>query len=227
MKAVSDSEYNQIPLKDYHEYTPEEMLKKAQVFHQDMKRRRTVRSFSNHPVDRQIIEECLLAAGRAPSGANQQPWKFVVVSDPAIKHELRVAAEKEEREFYEGAAGDEWLGALKPLATDAEKPFLEIAPYLIVIFRENYGVDEAGSHTKHYYVRDSVGIATGMLITALHQAGLVSLTHTPSPMRFLNDILDRPKNESPTMLLVVGYPEEGVTVPDITKKTLDEIAIFK
>ena len=224
---MSDSEYKHIPLTGYQEYPPEEMLQRARAFHEEMKHRRTVRDFSDRPVDRKVIEECLLAAGRAPSGANQQPWQFVVVTDPEIKHTIRLAAEEEEREFYDGGAGDEWLDALKPLATDAEKPFLEIAPYLIVIFRENYGIDEDGNKIKHYYVRDSVGIATGMLITALHKAGLATLTHTPSPMRFLNDILDRPKNEIPTMILVAGYPKEGVLVPDIEKKSLGEIATFK
>lgn len=224
---MSESEYKHIPLAGYQEYPPEEMLERAQAFHEDMKRRRTIRDFSDRPVDRKIIEECILTAGRAPCGANQQAWHFVVVTDPELKHTIRIEAEKEEREFYEGGAGDEWLDALKPLATDADKPFLERAPYLIVIFRENYGLDEDGNKIKHYYVRDSVGIATGMLITAVHNAGLASLTHTPSPMRFLNEILDRPKNELPTMILVVGYPEEDVLVPDITKKSLDEIATFK
>ncbi|MCW8943635.1 MAG: nitroreductase family protein [Sedimenticola sp.] len=224
---MSEQAYNAIPLTQYQVLTPAEMKKRTDDFFALMKKRRSVRAFSDQPVDRNIIEKCLLTAGRAPSGANQQPWKFVVVSNPELKRTIRLAAEEEEREFYAGGASEEWLDALKPLATDAEKPFLEHAPYLIVIFSENYGIDEQGNKIKHYYVRDSVGIATGMLITAIHNAGLVSLTHTPSPMRFLNQILDRPKNETPTMILVVGYPEEGVTVPDIEKKSLDQIALFK
>ncbi len=223
---MSEQAYNAIPLTQYQVLTPAEMKKRTEDFFALMKKRRSVRAFSDQPVDRNIIEKCLLTAGRAPSGANQQPWKFVVVSNPELKRTIRLAAEEEEREFYAGGASEEWLDALKPLATDAEKPFLEHAPYLIVIFSENYGIDEQGKKIKHYYVRDSVGIATGMLITAIHNAGLVSLTHTPSPMRFLNQILDRPKNETPTMILVVGYPEEGVTVPDIEKKSLDQIALF-
>ena len=224
---MSDADDAQIPLPGYREYPPEEMLERAKSFFDQMKRRRSVRSFSSRPVDRQVIEECLLTAGRAPSGANQQPWTFVVVSNAKIKQTIRLAAEEEEREFYAGGASDEWLDALKPLATDAEKPFLEIAPYLIVIFCQNYGIDDEGNKVKHYYVRDSVGIASGILITALHNVGLACLTHTPSPMRFLNKILDRPKNETPTMILVVGYPEEGVQVPKISKKALEEIAVFK
>jgi iodotyrosine deiodinase len=224
---MNNGEYKHIPLSQYQALPLSEMQQRAEQFFDLMKRRRSVRAFSDRPVDRAIIEKCLLTAGRAPSGANQQPWKFVVVSNPELKRTIRLAAEEEEREFYAGGASEEWLNALKPLATDAEKPFLEHAPYLIVIFSENYGIDAEGNKIKHYYVRDSVGIATGMLITAIHNAGLASLTHTPSPMRFLNQILDRPKNETPTMILVVGYPEEGVTVPDIDKKGLDEIAVFK
>ena len=223
---MTDHLYRQVPL-EFIELPPSKMRQRADEFLEFMKRRRSIRSFSDRPVDRKVIEQCLRTAGRAPSGANQQPWKFVVVSDPGLKRTIRLAAEEEEREFYSGGASEEWLDALKPLATNAEKPFLEYAPYLIVIFSENYGIDEAGKKIKHYYVRDSVGIATGMLITAIHNAGLASLTHTPSPMRFLNQILDRPKNETPTMILVVGYPEAGVRVPDIEKKSLDEIAVFK
>ncbi|TVO68855.1 nitroreductase family protein [Sedimenticola selenatireducens] len=224
---MSEGDHRHIPLSQYQALPLPEMQQRAEQFFDLMRRRRSVRAFSERPVDRSIIEKCLLTAGRAPSGANQQPWKFVVVSNPELKRTIRLAAEEEEREFYAGGASEEWLDALKPLATDAEKPFLDHAPYLIVIFSENYGVDDEGNKIKHYYVRDSVGIATGILITAIHNAGLASLTHTPSPMRFLNQILDRPKNETPTMILVVGYPEEGVTVPDIDKKGLDEIAVFK
>ena len=167
-----------------------------------------------------------MAAGSAPSGANLQPWRFVVISDAAIKHEIRTEAEKEEQEFYTSRAPQEWLDALAPLGTDASKTFLEIAPYLIAIFAESYGQLSDGRKVKHYYVTESVGIATGMLITALHHSGLATLTHTPSPMNFLNRILNRPENERPFLLLVVGYPAEDCVVPEITKKTIDEIATF-
>jgi nitroreductase len=190
-------------------------------------RRRTVREFSDRAVPRDVIEWCLRAAGTAPSGANLQPWRFVAVSDPAIKHRIRMAAEEEEREFYERRAPKEWLDALAPLGTDASKPFLDRAPWLIAIFSQAHGVLEDGRKVKHYYAVESVGIATGLLITAVHQAGLVSLTHTPSPMRFLNEILARPANEKPFLLLVVGYPEPGAVVPDITRKPLHEIATWR
>jgi len=217
---------NFIPHTDYKEYPVEEMRQRARSFYEDMKRRRTVRDFSDRPVPREVIENCLLTAGTAPNGANKQPWHFTVVSDPEVKKEIRKAAEEEEREFYQNRATDEWLEALAPLGTDADKPFLEEAPYLIAIFSESYGIKENGEKETHYYVKESVGIATGMLITAIHNVGLASLTHTPSPMGFLNKILDRPDNERPFLLLVVGYPKEGVKVPDITKKSLDEIASF-
>jgi len=216
-----------VPLATYHEYPVDEMKQRAASFHEEMQRRRTVRYFSNRPVPREVIDECLLAAGSAPSGANIQPWHFVVVSDPAIKREIREAAEKEEREFYHGRAPQEWLEALAPLGTDEHKPYLEIAPYLIVIFGQSYGVLSDGRKVKNYYVIESVGIATGMLITAIHHAGLVSLTHTPNPMGFLNEILGRPEYERPFLILVVGYPAENAVVPDITKKPLHEIATFK
>lgn len=205
-----------IPHSEYKEYPVDEMRK----------RRRTVRDFSNRPVPREIIEDCIRAAGTAPNGANKQPWHFTVVRDPKVKKEIREAAEEEEQEFYERRATNEWLEALAPLGTDASKPFLEEAPYLIAIFSQSYGLKENGEKETHYYVKESVGIATGMLITAIHNAGLVSLTHTPSPMGFLNEILDRPDNERPFLLLVVGYPKEDVKVPDISKKSLDEIASF-
>lgn len=218
--------YDFIPLDDYEEYPPEEMRKRAREFYQDLKRRRTVREFSSRDVPSEIIEDCLLAAGTAPNGANKQPWHFVVVEDQNMKKKIRKAAEEEEKEFYERRATDEWLEALEPLGTDEHKPFLEEAPYLIAIFAEKYGLAEDGEKTRNYYVKESVGIATGMLITALHQAGLASLTHTPSPMGFLNELLGRPSNETPFLLLVVGYPKEGVKVPDISKKSLDEISTF-
>lgn len=210
----------------YKEYSLEEMRQRARSFYKDMKRRRTIRDFSDREVPRDIIEDCIKTAGTAPNGANKQPWHFAVVSDPDVKKEIRQAAEEEEREFYENRATEEWLEALAPLGTDPNKPFLEEAPYLIAIFSERYGIKENGDKETHYYVKESVGIATGMLITAIHNAGLASLTHTPSPMGFLNDILDRPDNERPFLLLVVGYPKQDVQVPDITKKSLGEIASF-
>ena len=215
-----------IPLSQYRAFPVEEMRRRAREFHEHLKTRRTVREYSEREVPREIIEECLLTAGTAPSGANQQPWHFAVVTDPAIKKRIREAAEEEERAFYSGRAPDEWLEALSHLGTDEHKPFLEIAPYLIVVFAQNHGVKPDGSTVKHYYVTESVGLATGMLIAAIHNAGLVSLTHTPSPMKFLNDILGRPSNERPFLILVVGYPADDVKVPKITKKTLDEIASF-
>ncbi len=210
----------------FHEYDPGVMRERADAFYELMKTRRSVRDFSDRPVDRELIERCLLTAGSSPSGANRQPWHFAVVSDPARKHEIRLGAEEEEREFYQKRAPQDWLDALAPLGTDEHKPFLEIAPYLIVIFGQKFEVDSEGKKHKNYYVPESVGIATGMLIAALHNAGLATLTHTPSPMKFLNQILGRPSTEKPTMILVVGYPMEGVEVPDITRKSLADIASF-
>ncbi len=218
--------YNHVPLSTYTEYPAEEMIRRAAAFRQQMQGRRTVRQFSNRPVPQQVIEECLLAAGTAPNGANLQPWHFVVVGDAQIKRQIRHDAEKEEYEFYHKRAPQTWLDALSPFGVDENKPYLEIAPYLIVIFAQSFGVLEDGRKVKNYYVSESVGIATGMLITALHHAGLVSLTHTPSPMGFLNQILGRPKNERPYLILVVGYPGEDARVPEITKKPLNEIATF-
>lgn len=215
-----------IPYSSYREYPLEEMKERARTFREEMQRRRTIRTFSNRPVPRQIIEECLRAAGAAPNGANMQPWHFVVVNNPEVKKQIREGAEAEEREFYERRASAEWLDALAPLGTDWQKPFLEDAPYLIVIFGLSNTILPDGTKYKNYYVTESVGIATGMLITATHNAGLASLTHTPSPMAFLNKILKRPANERPFLVLVVGYPAEGTTVPTISKKPLDEIATF-
>lgn len=215
-----------IPYSAYREYPLKEMKQRAQTFREDMQRRRTIRTFSSRSVPRDIIEECLRAAGTAPNGANMQPWQFVVVSDPDVKKQIREGAEKEEREFYERRASEEWLEALAPLGTDWQKPFLEDAPYLIVIFGLSNTILPDGEKRKNYYVTESVGIATGILIAALHHAGLASLTHTPSPMAFLNKILKRPVNERPFLVLVVGYPAESTTVPDISKKALDEIATF-
>lgn len=215
-----------IPLPDYRSYPEDEMRERAAAFYEDVRRRRTVRRFSSRLVPREVIEYCLLAAGTAPNGANLQPWHFVVVGDPEIKRLIREAAENEEEAFYEWRAPETWLQALEPFGTDQNKPFLEEAPYLIVIFAQSYGLGADGERIKHYYVQESVGIATGILITALHHAGLATLTHTPSPMGFLNEVLSRPDNERPFLILVVGYPAEGVRVPAITKKTLDAIASF-
>ncbi|RZV33848.1 MAG: nitroreductase family protein [Chromatiales bacterium] len=198
------------------------MRDRLDEFYADIDRRRTVREFSNRPVPRDIIETALKAANTAPSGANLQPWHFAVVSGAKTKKKIREAAEVEEREFYEHRASEEWLAALAPLGTDDKKPFLETAPYLIAVFLQKFGELPDGRKVKHYYPAESTGLATGMLITALHRAGLATLTHTPSPMKFLNEILDRPKSERPFLLLVVGYPAEDATVPDIQRKSLDE-----
>jgi nitroreductase len=215
-----------LPLTQYRRYSEVEMTKRAADFHSDIARRRTIRDFSDRAVPRSVIEDCIKAAGTAPSGANMQPWSFVAVSDTDVKRRIRVAAEEEEQEFYDHRAPQEWLDALAPLGTDPNKPFLENAPYLIAIFAQNFGVLPDGRQVKHYYATESVGIATGILLTALHNAGLASLTHTPSPMGFLNEILGRPANERPYLLIVTGYPANDATVPDITKKNLDEIATF-
>lgn len=215
-----------IPLKDFKEYPTEEMLKRSAEFYFNLQRRRTVRDFSNKPVSIEVIENCIKAAGTSPSGANMQPWHFVVISNPGIKKKIRNAAEEEEKEFYSNRAPKEWLEALEPLGTDPNKPFLETAPYLIAIFYKSYDLHSDGKQIKQYYAMESTGIATGMLITAIHNAGLASLTHTPSPMNFLNEILGRPKNERPFLLLVVGYPAKNAKVPDIKKKKLGEISSF-
>ena len=204
-----------------------EMQSRAEAFEQLMLSRRTVRDFSDRSVPKELIESCLLTANSAPSGANRQPWHFVVVSDPVIKKQIRDEAEAEEREFYTDRAPTDWLDALAPLGTDANKPFLESAPHLIVIFAQKYLFDENGKKLKNYFVTESASIATGLLIAALHNAGLASLTHTPSPMKFLNTILDRPTSEKPLMILVVGYPEKNVQVPAISRKSLQEIATFR
>jgi nitroreductase len=196
------------------------------AFETMMRRRRTVRDFSPDPVPRDVIEAALRVAGSAPSGANQQPWTFVAISDSAIKARIRAAAEEEERAFYESRAGEEWLEALAVLGTDWRKPFLETAPWLIVIFQQRWGVRPEGRRVKHYYAPESVGIATGFLISALHHAGLATLTHTPAPMGFLNEICGRPENEKAAILLVVGKPAPGCEVPAIGKKALEEVAVF-
>ena len=214
------------PLSTYVEYPVEQMKERAASFRKEMQRRRTVRQFSTRPVPREIIEECLIAAGTAPSGANLQPWQFVVISDAKVKREIRIAAEEEEWEFYHRRAPQEWLDALALLGTDEHKPFLQTAPCIIAIFGKNHSVLPDGRRVKNYYVNESVGIATGFLVAALHHAGLVSLTHTPSPMGFLNAILNRPSDEKPFLLLVTGYPAEDAQVPIIQKKPLSEIAVF-
>lgn len=216
-----------IPLTTYREYPVEEMQSRAVAFRGELQRRRTVRQYADRPVPRAVIEECLLAAGTAPSGAHMQPWHFVAVSDPELKRAIRVAAEREEADFYHHRAPREWLAALAPLGTDEHKPYLEIAPWLIAVFGRTWGILPDGSHFKHYYVQESVGIATGMLITALHHAGLATLTHTPSPMGFLREILGRPENERAFLLVVAGYPAPDAMVPEITRQPLSGIATFR
>ncbi len=215
-----------VPWTGHVEYPPDEMLRRAREFNAELQRRRTIRAFSARPVAREVIEQCVLAAGSAPSGAHIQPWFFVAVTDPAVKADIRARAEAAEREFYGGVAPREWLEALAPLGTDENKPYLDTAPWLIAVFAQLWGAGPDGAKRKHYYVQESVGIACGMLITALHHAGLATLTHTPSPMGFLAERLGRPDNERAVMLVVAGYPAEGVKVPDIRRKALGEIARF-
>jgi iodotyrosine deiodinase len=215
------------PLMSYQELTPETMKDRAAKFYQFLNRRRTVRQFSDRAVSREIIEDCIRCAGTAPSGAHQQPWYFVAVSDLTIKRRIREGAEAEEREFYAHRAPAEWLEALEPLGTNADKPFLEAAPWLIAVFAQRFRLDARGRKIKHYYTDESVGIATGLLLAGLHASGLVSLTHTPSPMGFLNEILGRPKaTERPFMIVVAGYPSGDAMVPRLTRKPLEEIATF-
>ena len=205
---------------------PESVAEAARAFRAEMETRRSVREFSREELPEGVIEECLRAAGSAPSGANLQPWSFVVVRDPALKRRIREAAEAEERENYEWRMGEEWLKDLEPLGTDDHKPFLEDAPALIVIFRQAYGLEDEVKR-KHYYVMESVGIAAGFLLAALHQAGLATLTHTPSPMGFLEEILERPRNERAYLLIPVGYPAEDCEVPDITRKSPKDFITWK
>ncbi|MEO1555010.1 MAG: nitroreductase family protein [Pseudomonadota bacterium] len=213
------------PLEDRRTVADHEMQERASAFHGQISTRRTIRDFDTKPVPRAVIEACVAAAGTAPSGANQQPWHFVAVSDPDLKSQIRAAAEEEERRFYAGGASDEWLEALAPIGTDADKPHLEDAPWLIVVFAQRYGLDADGGRIKHYYVPESVGIATGMLLTALHVSGLATLTHTPNPMGFLRDLLERPDSEKATMIIAVGHAAEDAMVPAMAKikKQLDEI----
>ena len=220
--------YRPVPLPDFEELPHHEMRANATAFYENMRRRHTVRDFSSRAVPRDIIETCILAAGTAPNGANHQPWHFCVIGDPVIKSKIRLAAEQEERAFYEGRAGEEWLKALTPLGTDPEKPFLEEAPWLICIFGERKSRSADGVMRKNYYVPESVSIATGILVTALHRAGLATLTHTPNPMGFLNEICGREPQDKCYILMVVGYPKEGATIPEhaMHKKPLQEIASF-
>ncbi len=217
---------NHIPLPYISDYSNEQMIDKSYYFNQSIQKRRTLRDFSDKPIDKTIIENCIKAAASAPSGAHQQPWHFVAISNQEIKSKIRQAAEAEEKEFYQHRASDEWLKALEPLGTDTNKPFLEEAPWLIAVFAQRYGIDAQGNRVKHYYTPESVGIACGILITALHTSGLATLTHTPSPMGFLKTILKRPENERPYLLVVCGHPKENAKVPNIKRKDLNEVASF-
>ncbi|NOD34642.1 MULTISPECIES: nitroreductase family protein [unclassified Ruegeria] len=220
--------YNPIPLPDRSEISDADMQGAAQQFYDKMRQRHTVRDFSPRPVDRSVIETCLRTAGTAPSGANHQPWHFAAISAPDLKQRIREEAEEEERRFYAGGAGDEWIKALEPIGTNAVKEHLTFAPWLLVVFAQRWGQFEDGTRYKNYYVPESVNIATGFLLAALHHAGLSTLTHTPNPMRFLNDALDRPASEKPTMIIAVGHPSETATVPAVAKlkKPLNEISSF-
>jgi nitroreductase len=220
------SDYPTIPLVGYEERPIEEMRQRLNDFYAEMNRRRTVRDISDRLVPKDIIETALKVANTAPSGANLQPWHFAVVSGPQTKRRIREAAEVEEKEFYSHRASPEWLAALEPLGTDSNKPFLETAPYLIAVFLQKFGHLPDGRKVKHYYPVESTGLATGMLITALHRAGLATLTHTPSPMKFLNQILGRPTSERPFLLLVTGYPAADAEVPDISRKSLEDFTSF-
>ncbi len=206
-------------------YTPQESLQRSTAYYEYMNQRRSLRFFSDKPVSREVIEQLIMTASSAPSGAHKQPWTFCAVSDAEIKTQIRAAAEEEEKVNYGGRMSEEWRADLKVFGTDWEKPFLEIAPWLIVVFRKNYDLVD-GEKKKNYYVQESVGLATGFLLTAIHQAGLVSLTHTPSPLNFLQKILNRPENERPFLLIPVGYPTDDAVVPDIVRKPLEEVAVF-
>ncbi len=224
-----NAQYRPVPFMGLPAYSDQEMLGRAQAFRELMATRRSIRHFSDTPVPRAVIEQALLSAGTAPSGANKQPWHFAVVSDPATKRRIREAAETEERAFYAGKAGERWLADLAPLGTDPEKPFLETAPFLIVVLQKNYDVDpDTAERIRHYYIQESVGLAGGLLLAALHNAGLATLTHTPNPMAFLREILDRPKHERPVMIVVAGHPAEAATVPEaaLRKKTLAEFSTW-
>lgn len=225
MFSRSQLGYTPKPLSYRAELDDAQMKAAALAFFEEMKTRHTVRDYTDRPVPREVIEDCIRVAGRAPSGANHQPWHFVAIKDPIIKAKIRKAAEEEEVEFYAGGGGDEWIKALEPIGTGPDKPHLEIAPWLIVVFAQRYGEFDDGTRYKNYYVPESVGIATGFLLTALHKSGLVSLTHTPNPMRFLNELLGRPASEKATMIIAVGHPAKDATIPEVAtlKKPLEEI----
>jgi nitroreductase len=224
--AMTDERYPTVPLQFERRHDKESRFRGSAML-ESLRRRRSVREFSPDPVPRFLIELAIATAATAPSGANRQPWQFVAVSDPATKARIRQAAEAEEREFYEGGrATEEWLEALAPLGTGWRKPFLEIAPWLVVVFKQTHGVADDGSKIANYYVSESVGIACGLFINAVHHMGLATLTHTPQPMRFLNEILDRPSNERPYILFPVGYPADDCRVPVITKKSLDDLVTW-
>jgi nitroreductase len=225
MFSKQDLNYQPIALPDRIDMPDAAMIEAANAYYTSMQKRHTVRDYCDRPVPKEVIETCIKIAGSAPSGANHQPWHFVAIQNPELKKQIRDAAEEEERNFYAGGGGDEWIKALEPIGTNAHKPHLEIAPWLIIIFAQRYGELATGERYKNYYVPDSVGIATGFLISALHQAGLVSLTHTPNPMRFLNQLLGRPKSEKPVMILTVGHPSDDATVPQVAKfkKSIDKI----
>ena len=209
--------YQPLPLPDDVALPPAQSLTAATGFLAQMRKRHSVRDFAPTPVDRDVIAACIATAGTAPSGANHQPWHFVAIADPALKSRIRAAAEAEEQAFYDGGGGDEWLKALEPIGTGASKPHLDIAPWLIVVFAQRYGLTQDGHRYKNYYVPESVGIATGFLIAALHHAGLTALTHTPNPMKFLGGLCGRPDHEKPVMILAVGHPAPGATVPAVAK----------
>ncbi|MEO0743050.1 MAG: nitroreductase family protein [Bacteroidota bacterium] len=214
-----------LPL-DFHAYSPETMADRARTFFEDLDRRRSVRDFSDRPVPRALIEDAIRTASTAPSGAHMQPWTFVAVSNPATKRRIREAAEQEEYESYHGRMSDEWLDALAPIGTDWHKPFLETVPWIVVLFAQNYGLDDAGAKVKHYYVQESCGIAAGLFIAALHRTGLATLTHTPSPMRFLSTLLERPANERPYILFPIGYPADDAQVPALQRKPLEDVSVW-
>jgi len=222
---MSKTAYPHVPL-DFADVLPEESIARAEAFHRQLDTRRSVRDYSDRPVPKRLIELAIQAASTAPSGAHMQPWTFVAIQDPAVKRKIREAAEAEERASYDGRMSEEWLEALAPIGTDWRKPFLETCPWIVVLLAQRTGTRPDGSKRKHYYVQESCGIAAGLFIAALHQMGLATLTHTPSPMRFLTEVLGRPANEAPYILFPVGYPASDATVPDLQRKPLDEVAVW-
>lgn len=229
MFAKADIKHEALPLPDFHNMSDGEMQKAAADFYDFMRKRHSIRDFSDRPVSREVIENCVRTAGTAPSGANHQPWHFVAIANPEIKHSIREAAEEEEQRFYAGGGSDEWLKALEPIGTSADKPHLDIAPWLIIVFAQRFGHFDDGEKFKNYYVPESVGIASGFLLAALHTAGLTTLTHTPNPMKFLNELLGRPVSEKPIMIIAVGHPAADATVPAVAKwkKPLKDILTLK